>query len=94
MKNINIKKKIIFGKTISDSNLKTKRKFLINKSNNYLKSEILKNKYRIRTSNNFLRILKMYGGIDAYLIKTPNSKLNIKMIRVKKKIVNKIKNIY
>jgi hypothetical protein len=36
----------------------------------------------------------MYGGIDAYLIKTPNSKLNIKMIRVKKKIINKIRNIY
>ena len=94
MKNIKTKEKVIFGRRISNSNCKTKRKFLINKSNYYFKSEILKNKYRIRTSKNCVKTLKIYGGLDTYLIKTSNKKLNDKMTKIKKKIIQKIKNIH
>lgn len=91
---INLKKRTLFGNKISNSNHKVRRKFLVNSNTYYFKSEILKNKYKFKSSSNYYRTLKMYGGIDTYLIKTSNAKLNSAFLQIKKKIIKKIKKLY
>ncbi len=63
------------GHRVSHSNIKTKRRFLPNLQYRHLFSEALGRRVRLRISVEGLRTIDKYGGLDAWLLKTPPKRL-------------------
>ncbi|GBD42096.1 50S ribosomal protein L28 [bacterium HR39] len=63
------------GHHVSHSNIKTSRRFLPNLQERHLFSETLGRRIRLRLSVEGLRTIDKYGGLDAWLLKTPPKKL-------------------
>lgn len=78
-------KKTRSGNNVSHSNRKTRRTFVPNLQKVSLFSESLGTNVNLRLTTNGLRTVEKNGGLDAYLLGKPSSKLTLeaKKLRVR-----------
>ena len=76
------------GNNVSHANNKTRRRFLPNLQSVSLLSDTLGTTVTLRMSTRALRTGEHNGGLDAFLLGTPNSKLTLETKRLKKRIEN------
>ncbi len=79
-------KGVLVGNNVSHANNKTKRRFLPNLQTTSLLSDVLGSAVRVRLSTRGIRTVEHNGGIDAYLLGTPDSKLTLEARRLKRRI--------
>jgi large subunit ribosomal protein L28 len=79
-------KKPMFGHNVSHANNKTKRRFDLNLQNVSLWSEKLKRGYTLRLTSHGLRTVEHNGGLDAFVMSTPASKLSAQLRTLKKQL--------
>jgi large subunit ribosomal protein L28 len=68
-------KGVLAGNNVSHATNRTRRRFLPNLQDASLLSDILGTAVRMRVSTRALRTIEHNGGIDAYLLSTPTSRL-------------------
>lgn len=81
-----VKKQPMFGCKRSNANNCTKKVFHLNIKNIRLKSFVLKRFLHLHISNNTLRNIDYYGSVDDFLLKSKNSSLTTKGLKIKKEI--------
>lgn len=74
------------GNTVSHANNKKRCRFIPNLQMVSLLSETLGNAIRMRISARGLRTIEHNGGLDAFLLNTPNSRLTEEAKVLKKRI--------
>ena len=74
------------GNNVSHANNKTRRRFLPNLQVTSLLSDILGHEVRLRLSTRAIRTVEHNGGIDAFLLGTPNTKLTDEGRTLKRRI--------
>ena len=79
-------KGVLSGNNVSHANNKTRRRFLPNLQVTSLLSDILGNSVRMRLSTRGIRTVEHNGGIDAFLLGTPNTKLTEEGRALKRRI--------
>ena len=79
----------LVGHHVSHANNKTKRIYRPNLQTVSLASEILGNSYKLKISMNALRSLDRNGGLDPFLLKSKDSVLSPKALRLKRAIAKK-----
>ena len=79
-------KGVLSGNNVSHANNKTRRRFLPNLQVTSLLSDILGTEVRMRLSTRGIRTVEHNGGIDAYLLGTPNSRLTEEGRELKRRI--------
>lgn len=79
-------KGVLSGNNVSHANNKTRRRFLPNLQVSSMLSDVLGSEVRMRLSTRGIRTVEHNGGIDAYLLGTPNSKLTEEARSVKRRI--------
>ena len=82
-------KKTEVGMNVSHSMRHTKRTFLPNLQKLKFHSDILDRDFALRISTSGLRTLTKHGGLDAYVMAKPVSRLNDDMAAIKKAIEKK-----
>ena len=68
-------KGVLSGNNVSHANNKTRRRFLPNLQESSMLSDILGASVHMRVSTRGLRTIEHNGGIDAFLLSTPNRRL-------------------
>ena len=79
-------KGVMTGNNVSHANNKTRRRFLPNVQSRSLLSEILGETVRLRVSGHGLRTVEHNGGLDAFLLGRPDSRLTVEARRIKRRI--------
>lgn len=79
-------KDVLVGHNVSHSKRRTKRRFLPNLQVASLWSDSLNMAVRLRLSTAGLRTVEHNGGIDSFLIDTPNAKLSAEAKRWKRRV--------
>jgi large subunit ribosomal protein L28 len=79
-------KGVLSGNNVSHANNKTRRRFLPNLQVTSMLSDILGERVRMRLSTRAIRTVEHNGGIDAFLLGTPNAKLTAEGLSVKRRI--------
>ena len=74
------------GNNVSHAHNKTRRRYLPNLQVTSLHSDVLKERLRLRVSTNALRSIDHKGGLDSYLLDTPDEKLSQKARRFKRRV--------
>jgi large subunit ribosomal protein L28 len=82
-------KGVATGNNVSHANNKTRRRFLPNLNKTAILSDSLKQSVTFRVATSTLRTIDHVGGLDAYLLKTPDTKLSTKARQVKKLVQKK-----
>ena len=82
-------KKTEVGMNVSHSMRHTKRTFLPNLQKLKFHSDILNRDFSLRLSTAGLRTLTKHGGLDAYVMAKPASRLTPEMAAIKKAIAKK-----
>ncbi|MBU6165147.1 MAG: 50S ribosomal protein L28 [Alphaproteobacteria bacterium] len=77
------------GHNVSHANNKTKRTFLPNLQTVTLISDSLGRGVRLRVSMNGLRSVEHVGGLDNWLLKTSDTLLSDRCVKLKKEIAKK-----
>lgn len=77
------------GHNVSHANNKTKRVFLPNLQNVTLMSEGLDRSFKFRVSTHGLRSVEHNGGLDNWLLKTADTKLSSRALKVKRELAKK-----
>ena|SRR6516162_8935547 len=80
-------KGVLTGNNVSHANNKTRRRFLPNLQETSLLSDILGADVKLRLSTRAIRTVEHNGGIDAFLLSTPNSRLPAEALTVKRRIL-------
>ena len=75
------------GHNVSHANNRTKRVFLPNLQNVTLLSEKLDRGFKFRVSTQGLRSVEHVGGLDNWLLKTPDAKLSPRARKIKRELV-------
>ena len=75
------------GNNVSHAHNKSRRRFLPHLQPTSLFSEALGRTVRLRITANAIRTIEHKGGLDAYLLDTPNDKLPEDAQRLKRRIV-------
>lgn len=83
-------KGVMYGNNVSHANNRTRRRFLPNLVNVTLASEALAQSFRFRISANALRTVEHRGGLDAFLVKAPESELSQRARLLKRKLTKKL----
>jgi large subunit ribosomal protein L28 len=68
-------KGVLTGNNVSHANNKSRRRFLPNLQVASMMSEVLGTTIRLRCTTNGIRTIEHNGGIDAWLLGTPDRKL-------------------
>ncbi len=68
-------KGVLTGNNVSHANNKTRRRYLPNLQETALLSDILGTQIRMRVTTHGLRTIEHNGGLDAFLLGTPNRRL-------------------
>jgi len=76
------------GNNVSHANNKNKRKFLPNLQKISFVSEKLNRSIQLKVAVSTVRTVEKRGGIDEFLVKTPNSKLSPIAKKLKKNILS------
>jgi large subunit ribosomal protein L28 len=79
-------KGVLVGNHVSHANNKTKRRFLPNLQVTSLLSDALGQLVKLRLTVNAIRTIEHNGGLDAYLLSTPDTKLPAEARRLKRRI--------
>ncbi len=74
------------GNNVSHAHNKTRRRFLPNLQKNSLLSDALGQTVQVRLRTQAIRTIEKRGGLDAYLLSTPNDKLGKKARVLKRRI--------
>jgi large subunit ribosomal protein L28 len=74
------------GNNVSHANNKTRRRFLPNLQVTSLLSDTLGSAIRLKLSTAAIRTIEHNGGIDAFLLSTPDTKLSAAAYKLKKRI--------
>ena len=80
-------KGVMSGNNVSHAVNRTRRRFLPNLQNNTLQSDILGEGVRLKLSTKAIRTIDFKGGLDSFLLATPNRKLTDEAVKVKKRIL-------
>ena len=68
-------KGVLTGNNVSHANNKTRRRYLPNLQDTAVLSDVLGTSVRIRVTTHGLRTIEHNGGLDAFLLTTPNRRL-------------------
>jgi len=79
-------KGVLAGNNVSHANNKTRRRFLPNLQESSLLSDALGATVHLRLCTRAIRTIEHNGGIDAYLLGTPNSRLRPDVLALKRRI--------
>ena len=79
-------KGVLTGNNVSHANNKTRRRFLPNLQETSFFSDVLATSVRLRLSTNGIRTIEHNGGLDAFLLGTPNRKLPQEAQALKRRI--------
>lgn len=79
-------KGVMTGNNVSHAMNKTRRRFLPNVQNTRVMSDILGEWVRVCVTTHGLRTIEHNGGLDAFLLGTPNRKLAPEARRIKRRI--------
>ena len=79
-------KGVLSGNNVSHANNKTRRRFLPNLQVTSLLSDILGHDVHLRLSTRAIRTVEHNGGIDAFLLGTPNTRLTPEGKTLKRRI--------
>jgi len=79
-------KGVLSGNNVSHANNHTRRRFLPNLQDSSLLSDILGGEVRLRLSTRAIRTVERNGGIDAFLLGTPDRRLTEAALVVKRRI--------
>ena len=82
-------KGVLTGNNVSHAHNKSRRRFLPNVQSTSLLSETLGEMVRVRLSVHALRTVDFKGGLDAFLLHTPNRKLPVEAMKIKRRIQRK-----
>ena len=80
-------KGVLSGNNVSHANNKTRRRYLPNLQETSLLSDVLGTQVRVRVSTRALRTIEHNGGLDAFLMGTPNRRLPEEAQVIKRRIV-------
>ena len=80
-------KGVLTGNNVSHANNHTRRRFLPNLQDASLLSEILGVAVRMRLSTRAIRTIEQKGGIDAFLLNTPDGRLSIDAKALKRRVL-------
>ena len=79
-------KGVLVGNNVSHANNKTKRRFLPNLQRGSVLSDALGHPVKLRLTTAAVRTIEHNGGIDAFLLSTPDAKLSSEAKRLKRRI--------
>ncbi len=82
-------KGVLTGNNVSHAHNKTRRRFLPNLQKVSLQSETLGEAVRMRITTNAIRTIEKKGGLDAFLLGTPDRKLSDEARRLKRRVQRK-----
>ena len=82
-------KGVLTGNNVSHAHNKTRRRFLPNLQKVSLQSETLGEAVRLRITTNAIRTIEKKGGLDAFLLGTPDRKLSDEARRLKRRVQRK-----
>ena len=82
-------KKVMTGNNVSHAKNRTKRRFNPNLQKISFISEKLGRSFQLKVASSTIRTVEKKGGLDEFLINTPNSKLPQKAKKLKKTIISK-----
>ncbi len=74
------------GNNVSHAHNKTRRRFLPNLQKNSLLSDALGQTIQVRLRTQAIRTIEKRGGLDAFLLSTPNAELGKKARDLKRRI--------
>ena len=80
-------KGVLTGNNVSHANNKTRRRFLPNLQDTSMLSDTLGASVRMRLSTRAIRTIEHNGGIDAFLLSTPDRRLPEEALTVKRRIL-------
>ena len=79
-------KGVLTGNNVSHANNKSRRRFLPNLQESSVWSEILAAPVKLRLSTNGIRTVEHNGGLDSFLLGTPDRKLTVDAIVLKRRL--------
>jgi large subunit ribosomal protein L28 len=79
-------KGVLVGNNVSHANNKTKTKFRPNLQSRRLLSDSLGQMIRLRLTTNAIRTIEHNGGLDAFLLSTPDIRLSEEALRLKRRV--------
>ena len=79
-------KGVLTGNNVSHANNKSRRRFLPNLQEQSLLSDVLGTSVRVRLTTHGLRTVEHNGGLDAFLLGTPNRSLPEEAQALKRRI--------
>ncbi|MBY0336564.1 MAG: 50S ribosomal protein L28 [Acetobacteraceae bacterium] len=79
-------KGVLTGNNVSHANNKTRRRYLPNLQNNSFWSETLGTAIQLRLTVNGVRTIEHNGGLDAFLLGTPDRRLPAEALVLKRRI--------
>ncbi len=74
------------GNNVSHANNRTRRRFLPNLQQTSMLSDALGQTLQFRLSTQTIRTIEKRGGLDAYLLSTPNAKLGQRARQLKRRV--------
>jgi large subunit ribosomal protein L28 len=80
-------KGVLTGNNVSHANNKSRRRFLPNLQEASVLSDILGAPVSLRVTTRGLRTIEHNGGLDAYLLGTPNRSLTAEALVIKRRIL-------
>ncbi|MDJ0683779.1 MAG: 50S ribosomal protein L28 [Alphaproteobacteria bacterium] len=83
-------KRVMTGNNVSHAMNHTRRRFLPNLQSTRILSDALGESIRLRVSTRALRTIEKKGGLDAFLLSTPNRKLPEEALKVKRRVQRKL----
>ncbi len=79
-------KGVMSGNNVSHAINRTRRRFLPNLQTTRIQSDILGESVRMRLCTKSIRTIEVKGGLDSFLLGTPNRKLPDEARRLKRRI--------
>ena len=80
-------KGVLSGNNVSHANNKTRRRYLPNLQESALLSDALGHAVYMRLSTRAIRTVEHNGGIDAFLMATPNRRLPPEALSLKRRVL-------
>jgi len=80
-------KGVLTGNNVSHANNKSRRRYLPNLQSSSMLSDVLGHSIRMRLSTRGIRTVEHNGGIDAFLLSTPNRKLPVEAMTIKRRLL-------
>jgi large subunit ribosomal protein L28 len=80
-------KGVLSGNNVSHANNRSRRRFLPNLQDSSVLSDILGATVRLRLSTRGIRTIEHNGGIDAYLLGTPDARLTVDARSLKRRLL-------